>query len=84
MTYDEYKEIQDLVDDRIQDQFTWLGLENTCPQCQGAKIIAVLPPGKKKKVKETCPKCSGNGYLVTSLGEQILEFVRRNLIPEKA
>ncbi len=42
-----------------------LALEVPCPACQ--------PPGDPN-----CPQCRGSGWIVTPLGQAVLEFLRRH------
>ena len=52
-------------------------LEQTCWECHGE---GKLPNGEKST---PCPKCSGKGYVLTALGQTILDFVKKNIYHQR-
>lgn len=57
--------------------FEELGLEQDCPKCSGTKFCDHTNTDGQK-VKVYCGHCNATGVVPSQLGEQVLEFVRKN------
>lgn len=54
-------------------------LKTPCPRCRGSGRLAGLPDGlgvPQINASGVCPSCAGRGFLLTELGQDLLNLLR--------